>query len=387
MSEKILIIDDDLDTIRLVGLMLQRHGYQISAAVNGPQGIDKAVAESPDLILLDIMMPEMDGYEVARRLRENAQTANIPVLMFTAKTQMDDKVVGFEAGADDYLTKPTHPSELHEHVKTLLSRSTKDKKEPPPISKKQRAYLVGVLSARGGLGVSTLAINLAGSLYTKTKEAVIVAELTPGLGTLGLDMGITDLTGLTDLLSDEHSTITSQRVKDSLVMHDSGLQLLAASSHPRDAQLTGALSQYAILVKHLSSMARFVILDFGAGLPPFVQKLLRECDESLVVVEGFTNSVIHTRALIDDMLSLGLESQQISAVLNHRIRSELLLSLPDVQSHLRHPILYNISPAPELFFQAMVAHTPMAIRQPESLPGQQFMKIASSIIERESLKK
>src|SRR5688572_14193044 len=97
MSEKILIIDDDLDTLRLVGLMLQRQGYQISAATNGQQGLDKAFEEDPDLILLDVMMPDMDGYEVTRRLRQNPSTLETPILMFTAKTQLDDKVTGFEA--------------------------------------------------------------------------------------------------------------------------------------------------------------------------------------------------------------------------------------------------------------------------------------------------
>ncbi len=122
MSEKILIIDDDLDTLRLVGLMLQRQGYQISAATNGQQGLEKAFEEDPDLILLDVMMPDMDGYEVTRRLRQNPSTLQTPILMFTAKTQLDDKVIGFEVGANDYLTKPTHPSELQARVKTLLAR-------------------------------------------------------------------------------------------------------------------------------------------------------------------------------------------------------------------------------------------------------------------------
>ena len=108
MSEKILIIDDDLDTLRLVGLMLQRQGYQISAATNGQQGLDKAFEENPDLILLDVMMPDMDGYEVTRRLRQNLTTAETPVLMFTAKNQIDDRVTGLEVGANDYLTLTLH---------------------------------------------------------------------------------------------------------------------------------------------------------------------------------------------------------------------------------------------------------------------------------------
>ena len=102
MSEKILIVDDDLDTLRLVGLMLQRQGYQISAATNGQQGLDQAFEEYPDLILLDVMMPDIDGYEVARRLRQNPSTVNTPILMFTAKKQLDYKVAGFEVGVNEY---------------------------------------------------------------------------------------------------------------------------------------------------------------------------------------------------------------------------------------------------------------------------------------------
>ncbi len=125
MAEKILIVDDDLDTLRLVGLMLQHQGYRINAASSGIQAISIVQTDKPDLILLDIMMPEMDGYEVARKLRADQNTNTIPIIMFTAKTQVDDKVEGFEAGADDYLTKPTQPRELFAHVKAVLARGKK----------------------------------------------------------------------------------------------------------------------------------------------------------------------------------------------------------------------------------------------------------------------
>src|SRR5512142_296501 len=156
MSEKILIIDDDLDTLRLVGLMLQRQGYQISAATNGQQGLEKAFEEDPDLILLDVMMPDMDGYDVTRRLRQNPSTLETPIMMFTAKTQPDDKVIGFEAGANDYLTKPTHPSELQARVKTLLARANEKKAITSLDQDENRGYVVGILGARGGLGTTIL---------------------------------------------------------------------------------------------------------------------------------------------------------------------------------------------------------------------------------------
>jgi len=129
MAEKILIIDDDLDTANLVSMMFQRLGYKTATANDGLQGLVKMSEEIPDLILLDVMMPDMDGFEVARRLRNNPETTQIPILMFTAKSQVNDKITGFDAGADDYLTKPTHPSELQAHVKALLERSVKSEVE------------------------------------------------------------------------------------------------------------------------------------------------------------------------------------------------------------------------------------------------------------------
>jgi Response regulators consisting of a CheY-like receiver domain and a winged-helix DNA-binding domain len=95
---KILIVDDDLETLRLVGLMLQRQGYEISAANSGSQALGLARSESPDLIVLDIMMPEMDGLQFSQRVRKDPAIAAIPILMFTAKSQVDDKVAGYEAG-------------------------------------------------------------------------------------------------------------------------------------------------------------------------------------------------------------------------------------------------------------------------------------------------
>ena len=97
MAEKVLIIDDDIDTLKLVGLMLERQGYEIVVASNGTIGLNKAAEEKPELILLDVMMPDLDGYEVTKRLRSNPGLAHIPIIMFTAKTMVDDKVAGFEA--------------------------------------------------------------------------------------------------------------------------------------------------------------------------------------------------------------------------------------------------------------------------------------------------
>ena len=387
MADKILIVDDDLDTLRLVGLMLQRQGYQISAATNGQQGLEKAFEEDPDLILLDVMMPDMDGYEVTRRLRQNPATAETPILMFTAKSQLDDKVIGFEVGANDYLTKPTHPSELQARVKTLLARSG-EKREKAATSggSGNRGYVVGVLGARGGLGITTLVANLAAGLLNKTKSDVIVGEMFPGQGSLGLELGLDSAKGLVDLLGlGRISDLTREKLRESLTHHGSGLKFLLASDRPRDMQLINQVSNYEAVVKGLAGLARFVVLDLGVGIQPFAPKIIPHCDDVLVLLEGVPNTIIHTKALIDDIASFGINKRNINVVLNNRVRSDTQLPSSQVQTKLDHEIISTLTPAPELFVQATRMQTPAILCQPESLTARQVSKLVDFITEREAL--
>ncbi len=384
MTEKILIIDDDMDTLRLVGLMLQKQGYQIIAANNGTQGLAKALEERPDLILLDVMMPDMDGYEVTRRLRKNPATVSIPILMFTAKTQLDDKVTGFEVGADDYLTKPTHPTELQAHVRALLARS--QQKEVADIKTAVREHhgcVIGVLAARGGLGVSSVAANLAASLFSRSQNDVILAELKPGQGTLGMDLGLPSQNGLTELLKGTVMEVTREKVQSFLVPHKSGIKLLLASENPSDVNLTSHVQNYEALVLRLSTLARFVVLDLGSGLPSFVQKVLPMCSERVVIVEGIGNTIRHTKILINEIANLQIDRKTISVLLNNRIRTEAQMPLTQVQEDLGHSVTATITPAPELFLQATRVQMPVVVSQPSNVTSQQFLKFADYLIERE----
>lgn len=384
MAEKILIVDDDVDTLRLVGLMLQRQGYQISAATNGQQGLSKAVEELPDLILLDVMMPDMDGYEVTRQLRQNTMTAGIPILMFTAKTQLDDKVTGFEVGADDYLTKPTHPSELQAHVKALLTRAASREKKSSVEESSRRACMIGVLAVRGGLGVSTIAMNLAAGLFSRTQAEVALAEMVPGKGTLGLDLGLSNQKAMTKFLSSVPSEITRERVKGALIPHISGVKLLLASEHPSDMHLISQVAQYETIFEKLSALTRYAVLDLGSGLPPFVQKLLPECNDTVIVLEGVPNSILHTKALIEDLAKLGIKKERITVVLNNRVRSDTQLPATVVQEKLGHPITVTLTPAPELLTQATRMQTAAILCQPDGVTAKQIMKLVDHLIQKEA---
>ncbi len=381
MPEKILVVDDDVDTLRLVGLMLQRQGYAIVAANNGHQALVMAQSEKPDLILLDVMMPDMDGYEVCRRLRGNTTTQTIPIIMFTAKSQVDDKVTGFDAGADDYLTKPTQPRELFAHIKAVLARGAKGKPTPAAVAAPvgERGHVIGIVSVKGGMGVSTMAINLGISLRNRTKKEVIVAEFRPGEGSLALDLGYTRPEGMTRLLQRKPKEITPADVDTELVTHNTGVRLLLASYFPGDARHVVATEHFDAIAQHLSRMADYIVLDLGPGLTPITDKILSTCDELVVVLESIPYTIIRTRALMDELIARGFGEGRLNVVLYNRLRSEFQLSVTQVQEQFKHAISTVFTPAPELIYQSAKANVPLVVQHSDNLTSQQFSKLAENI--------
>jgi two-component system, OmpR family, alkaline phosphatase synthesis response regulator PhoP len=123
MSEKILVVDDEKDLVDLVCYNLEKAGFRAVRAYDGEAALRKAQAEGPDAVVLDLMLPLLDGWGVLKRLRAEPRSAKLPVLMLTARGEETDKVLGLELGADDYLTKPFSPRELVARVRALLRRS------------------------------------------------------------------------------------------------------------------------------------------------------------------------------------------------------------------------------------------------------------------------
>ncbi|WP_279233187.1 response regulator transcription factor [Desulfallas thermosapovorans] len=119
---RILVVDDEKNIVELIKFNLEREGFQVIAAYDGLEAVKEAQSKMPDLIILDVMLPRMDGLEVCRKLNHNSATRNIPIIMLSAKGDELDKILGLEIGADDYVTKPFSPRELVARVKARLRR-------------------------------------------------------------------------------------------------------------------------------------------------------------------------------------------------------------------------------------------------------------------------
>ncbi len=161
---KILLIDDDEELCSLLGELLEREGFSVEAQHRGFQGLNRAIEGSHDLVILDVMLPELDGFEILRRLRRQSR---VPVLMLTARGEDVDRIIGLELGADDYLPKPFNPRELVARVRAILRRY-----EPRPAANSSRVEVNGVV-----LDPGTRAVTVDGKLVDLTTFEFDILEV------------------------------------------------------------------------------------------------------------------------------------------------------------------------------------------------------------------
>jgi len=380
MAQTILIIDDDIDTLKLVGIMLERKGFRILASTTGEKGLQLANKEYPDLVLLDVMIPDINGYEIARSIRTNPATENTPIIMFTARSQVDDKVEGLEAGADAYITKPARPRELFAQVNSVLKRAPQHSSAPTAVVA-EKGTLIGIISAKGGIGNSTLATNLAIEIHNQSGEETILADFRPGQGTIGMDLDIQNTNGLIKLLDEEPGTDISDFFPEVLMEHKSGIKTLLSSHHPSDSRYITHVEQFLQIAKKLPNLAAYTILDLGPSLTPLNAQILPECDKILICLEPSPANVTQTRILIQDLINSGIGDGRFITVLVNRQRSSVQLSREQTENKLERKIDQIFTPAPELAYQAAANNIPIIQRPEESLTTEQFRDLAKSILD------
>jgi len=378
MSEKIMIVDDDPDTVKFINIMLSRLGYNVVSAVSGMEALEKVQVEHPDLIILDVMMPGMDGYEVSRNLRRNPKTATTPILMFTAKTTIEDKLAGYDAGVNLYLTKPIHPIDLQANIRNLLAQ-----KLTKVDIVGDKGYIVGILSATGGAGVSTVALNLAITYAKKYNVKVIAAEMKPGQGSWALDLNLTEPAGLPNLLRMEMDDITMEAVSRELIQTNFAVRILSASNKTEYVEYAVAIAQLDKVLTHLSNLATVVFLDIGTSFHPGFNTILNQCNELIMVVEPQPVPIKRSKLLSSELHLKGFGSvKTMSTVLVNRTRSDIVLNISQVEQILGYPAVMGFPPVVEQAYRAADRAIPLIAVQPDGIIAMQFNTLASQINER-----
>jgi pilus assembly protein CpaE len=270
-------------------------------------------------------------------------------------------------------------------VKAVLARSSKARAKPAGVQS-EKGHVIGILSAKGGLGNSTLATNLGITLRNRTKKTVIVAELRPGEGSIGLDLGFTQPEGLNLLMRKQPNELKSAEVDRELIAHNSGVRFLLSSYQPVDARFNNCPDIYGVIAQQIAYLSRYVVLDLGPGLPNSTEKALSVCDDLIVVLEPVPYTITRTKCLLDDLHEKGFGEGRVNLVMVNRIRTEMQLSWSQVKEMLGHDLTITFTPAPELVYQAARNNVPLVIQQPESLTSQLFIKLADSLLKKEPQK-
>jgi len=375
VAARILVVDDDPGAIKLISYTLRREGYEVATAPNGLEALTMVRQEHFDLVILDIMMPGIDGYEVCRRLRKNPGTADLPVIILTARSMVKDKVSGFRSGTDEYVTKPLLPNELVAQVKALLLRSSLSQ----GAGSRPHGQTFSFMGVKGGVGTSTLAINLA-YLLAQEGISVVLADLSlvPTAAMQVLDVAPSQ--ALSTLLGKDTLDISARRLEPYLVELASGLKVLPPPSGTSVPALLTEQARLEGLNDQLASLAEFLVLDLGCAFYLPTRVLLGRADRLVLVSESTRLGLKMLQEGWQILSASTPDHDRIEIAMVNRTRSSVPVRAPDVEKVLGRNAIFFVS-VPELTDQAVESHVPLAVSQPESLFALQIRELAQSLLQ------
>ena len=368
MSRKVLIVDDDPNALRLVSYAFQQEGYQTSTAATGAEALACLARERPDLIVLDVMMPDMSGLEVCQRIRASRQTARLPILMLSARGQVADRVSGLKSGADDYLPKPADTSELLARAEALLARASYSARA---------AEVLAFLGVKGGVGTTTVAVNVGAHMASLGKSVCLV-ELRTAIGTAGALLRLQPTHHLGELLAIDPGQLREQDVLGRLIHHASGLRLLAA---PQTADGPCEISAaFAEALLDLLPTTDYILLDLPASWSAANRAVVRRARYTALIGEPYPLAVQCARATLATLRNWGIMGDLVGLVMVNQGQSPAPLTLPALRSQLEANVVASVPPAAEVCQIAGKEGVPLVTLQPQHIAARALRDLAERLM-------
>ncbi len=356
---RILVVDDSPLILKMVEQALSRAGYEVHTAGSAREALMVLDNQRFDLIIADVMMPEIDGYELCRLLRRRADTASLPILMLTAQDSLDAKIRGFEAGADDYMTKPFEPAELLMRVQVLLRRAGQTK-TPAVASAKGR--VLAPFSLRGGVGVSTVAANLAVALAQLWGQSTVLVDLSLTAGQSALMLNLSLRHTWANLAEIPPEELDGEVVESVLLPHTGGVYVLAAPLRPEEAErVTEAHVQRTLdLLRH---RFHYIVLDLPHDFRDTTLAGLDTADIVLLLMAPELASIRAVAAALDAFAALEYPNEKIHLTLNWLFKRP---GLPrqEIENTLKRNIRWVLPYLGEAAIAALNRGQPLALESP-----------------------
>jgi pilus assembly protein CpaE len=373
-GERVLVVDDEGQIRKLVQTYLARQGYVVTTANDGYEALRAVKASRPHLLITDVAMPNLNGLELTRRLRAEAATARLPIVMLSAKKQADDILAGYAQGADEYVAKPVELAVLAAKIELLLKRSgvSEGQAGAPPIVKGRVAVL---LHGKGGIGATTLAVNAALALASTMIYRVSILDLSLEFANAGMLMDLKPQRTLADLSDVRIEDMSEDLFALFVARHASGVQLVTGADRPELAELVTVPAVHHALDR-LKAMSDYLLVDTGATFTQHTLAAVDGADILLVITSAHLASMKAAQDIFTVLDKLGIPAARTLLVLN-RITGSGLATDQITRFFGRKPDV--IVPFTEPFNDAADEGRPLAVSQPSNSGVVSMRELAAQI--------
>lgn len=390
MATRILYVDDNADALTYIEFMLKRRGYNVMTASGAKDAFLKARHFPPDLFLIEVLMSEVDGYQLTEAIRANPDLKYLPVILFSAASTPEHKAQGHKVGADDYLTKPILNDELDKRIqaalkltqmrrqaKVISAQETEEQSDKEQTSAESPVQVIGVCGSKGGVGATTLLVNTAVALSQTAR--VIIADLNVGLGSIVLQLGLKATSIPRSPWTMRPEEITDRAIQEALIPYSENLSVLLMSEGEYWSPTTPLVET---VLDHLRSMADYILLDLGAGITATRFPLLI-CSDHTVLISGADRiaSALAENAL-KAIIDLRIPREQVSVVMIQRRDTTGRLTPELLERHLQMRLDAVIPIAQADALWAYEQGTPVASALPESPLAQSYFRFAQKLQDR-----
>jgi DNA-binding response OmpR family regulator len=371
---RILIVDDNESARRSLRLVFGKKGYEVETAGTGREAIEKAREGFFDLVILDIMLPDIGGIEICQQLRSNPETTHLPIIMLSGRTQVPDKIKGLKAGADEYVTKPVDLDELVARVAALLDR-TRRLRQAQPV---ERGKVLGFIGAKGGVGTTTVALNVA-SVLARQEKSVIAMEFRSDYGTFSPQLRKVPDENLGTLPELDPEQTNERELSKRLFSSPFGLRVLFGPQKVDEFKEIEP-DQAEAVIEGLAGMADYIVIDLPCSASSASQAAVRCCDYVALVVAPELTCVMSGKVTLELLKSWGVSGGLVGVVVVNRAMVARAMKLREIRSRLGCEIVGVVPPAIEACIAAQERGVPLAIYQPNSTVAVNLTEMANRLV-------
>jgi pilus assembly protein CpaE len=351
-------VDDEIIFRKIIDQSLKSNGYEVKTFASAGEALEAARLTPPDLVITDVMMPEMDGYSLTRQFRKIDHLAQIPILVLTGQSEIEEKLKAFEAGADDHMTKPFEPAELVARLSVLLRRT----QSSPLASANGEAdtdpgRVIAVHSLRGGAGCSSLAVNIALGIQGLWNKPTLLFDAAVNVGQIALMLNASLRRTWADLAHYPPEELDDEALRTVISEHDSGLHFISAPTSPVDAETLQG-SQLAAMIELLRSRYEYLVFDLPHNFGDIALPVLDRSDLILSVLVPEMASLRAAHAALRTYEQLEYPEEKTKMVLNWTFKRNGIMK-EQIEAALHRKISLSVPNAPDRFIRAINMGSPL----------------------------